>query len=229
MMDTLPVQIGVFPLPKTVLFPNTLLPLHIFEPRYRELLAESLAGTRRIVMAVLQPGWEADYEGSPAVYPVGCVGRVVEHQLLRDGCSDLILRGEAPVRIGCFVQEHPYRAAKVAPLPQEGSFTDQPGASERCAELHRLLEEACPGCVQALQERWPRDFNRDCGLELLHTIAMHLPVGVEKKLEWLACPGSLARWEKMRETLRELGAARGTRQRVLRRYGDLHPENPVEN
>jgi Lon protease-like protein len=180
-------------------------------------------------MAVLQPGWEDEYEGSPAVHPLGCVGRVVEHQLLRDGCSDLILRGEAVVRMEEVSSTKPYRTAKVTPVLQEGCFAKGEGSRERCAELHALLEAACPGCVEALQQRWPVDFKKECSVELLHTVAMHLPVSVDQKLEWLACPGSLARWESLRETLRELGATRGAQRRVIRRYDDLHPEDPAAN
>jgi Lon protease-like protein len=228
-MDTLPTRLGIFPLPDLVLFPDTLLPLHVFEPRYRALLADAVADSRRIVMGVLEPGWEADYEGSPAIHPTACVGRVVEHQLLQDGCSDLILRGEAVVRLEEVPSEKPYRTAKIVKVTQEGCFATAPEAGERCAELRRLLEGACPGCVKALQERWPVDFKKEGSLELLHTIAMHLPVSVEKKLEWLACPGSLARWEKIRETLEEMGETRGAQRRVIRRYDDLHPDDPVTN
>jgi len=228
-MDTLPARLGVFPLPSTVLFPDTLLPLHVFEPRYRALLADALEGQRRIVMGVLEPGWEEDYEGSPAMHPLGCVGRVMDHQLLSDGCSDLILRGEAVVRLEEVSSDKPYRTAKVDPVAQEGCFAKGEGARERCAELHALLEAACPGCVKALQDRWPVDFKKKCSVELLHTVAMHLPVGVEKKLEWLGCPGSLSRWESLRETLLELGATRSAQRRLIRRYGHLQPDDPTTN
>jgi hypothetical protein len=83
--------------------------------------------------------------------------------------------------------------------------------------------------VGALQERWPGIFERCSGDELLHTVAMHLPVGVDQKLAWLGCAGSLARWEMLAGTLREMGEARGQRQRALGRYHDLLPENPGKN
>ena len=60
-----------------MLFPNVFLPLHIFEPRYREMVADALDGDRIIGMVLLRPGWEADYEGRPPVYPIGCAG--VDH------------------------------------------------------------------------------------------------------------------------------------------------------
>ena len=65
----LPPTIPIFPLPNVVLFPNVFLPLHIFEPRYRAMVADALAGDRIIGMVLLQPGYEADYEGRPPVYP----------------------------------------------------------------------------------------------------------------------------------------------------------------
>ena len=65
----LPPTIPIFPLPNAVLFPNVFLPLHIFEPRYREMVADALQGDRIIGMVLLRPGWEADYDGRPAIYP----------------------------------------------------------------------------------------------------------------------------------------------------------------
>lgn len=221
--------VGVFPLPHVVLFPEASLPLHVFEPRYRALLRDALAGNGRIVMAVLKPGYEEDYEGSPDVYPTACLGRIVEHQPLPDGRSDLILQGESVVRIEEFVSSRPYRSARVSVLPVGECFARAPGAEERCRELHRLLERACPGCVEALRSLWTRDFDEECSEELLHTVAMHLPVHVERKLEWLACHGSLERWERMRRTLGDMGDFRELRRRILIRYEDLAPEDPSEN
>ena len=70
MSDLLP----IFPLPNVVLFPNVFLPLHIFEPRYREMVADAVASARMIGMVLLRPGWQSDYEGRPPVYPIGCSG-----------------------------------------------------------------------------------------------------------------------------------------------------------
>ena len=63
--------IPIFPLPNVVLFPNVFLPLHIFEPRYREMVGDALAGDRMIGMTLLKPGWEHEYEGRPPVYATG--------------------------------------------------------------------------------------------------------------------------------------------------------------
>ena len=92
-MQTLPRALPLFPLPSTVLFPNVFLPLHIFEPRYRQMVAESLSGDRIIGMVMLKPGYEADYEGRPPIYTTGCSGLITHVERLDDGRYNLVLRG----------------------------------------------------------------------------------------------------------------------------------------
>src|SRR5881227_3891120 len=110
----------LFPLPNLVLFPHVVQPLHVFEPRYREMTADALAGDRLIALALLQPGWEADYEGRPAVHPIACLGRVVADQLLPDGRYNLLVRGLSRLRLlGEVPDDKPYRTAR-AELVAEG-------------------------------------------------------------------------------------------------------------
>jgi Lon protease-like protein len=94
----------IFPLPEITLFPGTLLPLHIFEARYRAMVGDALARDRRICMVQLEPGYEASYAGKPPVRAVGGLGEIVSCERLATGRYDLVLRGEARVRI---VQERP--------------------------------------------------------------------------------------------------------------------------
>jgi Lon protease-like protein len=94
----------IFPLPDVTLFPRTLLPLHIFEARYRAMVADALARDRRICMVRLRPGYQEHYAGKPEVYAVGGLGEIVSCERLANGRYDLVLRGEARVRI---VQERP--------------------------------------------------------------------------------------------------------------------------
>src|ERR1700675_1270588 len=89
----------LFPLPTVVLFPNVFLPLHVFEPRYREMVAHALAGDRMIGMVLLRPGWERDYEGRPAVFAVGCSGVMTPCERLTDGRYNIVLRGVERFRI----------------------------------------------------------------------------------------------------------------------------------
>src|SRR4029078_8759483 len=91
--------IPIFPLPNVVLFPTVFLPLHIFEPRYREMVADSLAGDRMIGMVLLRPCWEHNYEGPPPVYNVGCSGVITHFERLEDGRYNIILRGVERFRI----------------------------------------------------------------------------------------------------------------------------------
>jgi Lon protease-like protein len=83
----------LFPLPNVVLFPQVFLPLHIFEPRYRAMVADALAGDRVIGIVLLQPGWEEHYEGRPAVYRTGCSGLITHFERLPDGRYNIVLRG----------------------------------------------------------------------------------------------------------------------------------------
>ena len=89
----------IFPLPNVVLFPGALLPLHIFEPRYRELVREVLAGRKLMGIVRLKPGFEADYEGRPPVFDVCGVGAVIDSVEHADGRFDITLRGLARARI----------------------------------------------------------------------------------------------------------------------------------
>ena len=89
----------LFPLPNLVLFPHVMQPLHIFEPRYRDLLEDALAGDRLITMAVLTPGWEKNYEGRPALYSMACLGRITTHFRLADGTYNVLLLGLQRARL----------------------------------------------------------------------------------------------------------------------------------
>jgi Lon protease-like protein len=92
-------QARIFPLPGLVFFPHAVQPLHIFEPRYRQMTAEALDDDRLIALVLLKPGWEDTYDDRPAVHSVACLGRVIAEQLMPDGRYNLVLRGLARIRI----------------------------------------------------------------------------------------------------------------------------------
>src|SRR5947208_11923696 len=89
----------LFPLPNLVFFPHVMQPLHIFEPRYRQMTADALAGDQLITMSLLQPGWEPDDEGNPPLFPVACLSKIIAHKELADGRSLILIRGLSRVRI----------------------------------------------------------------------------------------------------------------------------------
>jgi Lon protease-like protein len=131
--DVVPSLIPLFPLPDIVLFPRVSLPLHIFEPRYRMMVAEVLTSHKTIGMILLRPGWEKDYHGRPPVFGSGCAGRIETCQALEDGKYNIVLRGVSRFRV---VEEHggtPYRIATVEPRPEQedDAAADLDGARRR--------------------------------------------------------------------------------------------------
>jgi uncharacterized protein len=116
----IPGRIPLFPLPTIVLFPKIYLPLHIFEPRYRQMVADAHTMGSCIGMALFKEGWEENYYGNPAIYTLGCVGRVVCTQNLPDGRSNIVLQGICRYKIleeTC--DRTPYRQARIMPVPEE--------------------------------------------------------------------------------------------------------------
>ncbi|HET9888166.1 MAG TPA: hypothetical protein VFR10_11690, partial [bacterium] len=112
---------------------------------------------------------------------------------------------------------------------QADCFAAAPGGKERAQELCDLLELACPGSVKKLREKAQIEEGARGGLDLLHIVAMYLPVEVTLKLEWLACNGSLPRWRMMRKKLCELASTRTMGMICLERYADRYPQDPASN
>ncbi|HJQ98597.1 MAG TPA: LON peptidase substrate-binding domain-containing protein [Candidatus Polarisedimenticolaceae bacterium] len=109
----LPEVIPVFPLPNVVFFPRMPLPLHIFEPRYRDMVRDAARGARLIGMVLLRGDWERDYEGRPPIYGTGTVGEMVRVEELPDGRFDIVLRGVREYTIMRELERAAYREAVV--------------------------------------------------------------------------------------------------------------------
>jgi Lon protease-like protein len=101
-------ELPIFPLPSAVLLPFEMLPLHIFEPRYREMITDVLEAERPLAIAQLSSGWEGSYEGRPPVERICGVGVVSRSERLPDGRFNILLRGMARVEI---LEELPPRKA----------------------------------------------------------------------------------------------------------------------
>jgi Lon protease-like protein len=174
----------LFPLPNVVLFPHLVLPLHIFEPRYRQMTTDALAGDRLIAMALLQPGWEPDYEGLPALYPIACLGRIQAEQRLPDGRFNLQVRGLTRVRILEEINDDKlYRSAKVEMLQE------QPARSEADQKLRAKLLEVVPGWCQShgpAAEVFPKVIQSNLPLGIVcDVLGFSLPLSVEFKQKLL--------------------------------------------
>jgi Lon protease-like protein len=111
----LPDQVAVMPLPNAILFPRVMLPLYIFEPRYKSMLANCLKADRVFAVALLRAGWEKKGQ-SAQPYPVASVGVIRTCVARPDGTSNLILEGVARVQIVEYVKLRPYRIARIEPL-----------------------------------------------------------------------------------------------------------------
>ena len=131
----------LFPLPNVVLLPQTWLPLHIFEPRYRAMIADALDGDRLIAMALLQPNQELAYESKTAkIHPVVCLGRIAVEEKLPDGRFNLALRGICRARIETELEtDQPYRTAELTLL---SDFYPSEPTIDRRHRQHELLSGA---------------------------------------------------------------------------------------
>jgi Lon protease-like protein len=144
------IHIPIFPLPDVVLFPHTMLPLHIFEPRYRQMVQDCLTGDRRLAMGLLKPGWEKDYYGRPPIHAIAGAGEIVQHEELPDGRFNILVRGT--MRIGVTAElppDRPYRVVRAKPLADRYPVADPGALSLRVDRLKvfllRILAETNKG------------------------------------------------------------------------------------
>jgi Lon protease-like protein len=156
-----PTRFAIFPLPGTVLFPGVQLPLHIFEPRYRQMTADAVDGGGVIGMVLIRPG-ESPMQPRAPIFPVGCAGRIANLQALPDGRFNFVLVGERRFRIARELEsERLYRSID-AELLEDPPFEVLPATARaelETASQHlqlKMLELAqvtLPQHVQALRAR----------------------------------------------------------------------------
>ena len=137
----------LFPLPNVVQLPHTWQPLHIFEPRYRAMIADALDSNRLIAMALLHPKQELAYETKNAkIYNVVCLGRIAVEEKLPDGRFNLALRGLCRARIESEIDtDRPYRTAELTLLSDFYS-------SEPTIDRHHRQRELLAGATEILPE-----------------------------------------------------------------------------
>ena len=140
--------IPLFPLPSTVFYPGTPLPLHIFEPRYRKMTADALEGERKIGMVLLRPDWEAAYFDRPEIFSIGCVGSIEKEVQHSDGKYNFTLVGLRRFRILEELEGELYRRAKIDLLEEknEQGIGEEPnpvrdGSIERYREFTQLIPD----------------------------------------------------------------------------------------
>jgi Lon protease-like protein len=110
-------KLPLFPLPNVVFIPNTIVPLHVFESRYRDLVRDCLEDKQLLGIPTLLTGWESNYDGRPPVQSVAGVGRIIQHHRFPDGRYNIAVEGLGRVRINHELPpEHTYRVASATLL-----------------------------------------------------------------------------------------------------------------
>ena len=210
--------IAIFPLPNVIFFPKTLLPLHIFEPRYRQMVQDTIATKQLIGMFLLEDGWQENYYGNPSIHPIGCAGEMIHVETLPDNKFDIVLRGLYRVRPIEVVQEFPYRKARVEVLPE--ILTEEPAKVQRMSEnLVSGFKKIDPDGWNLLESQEP-DFS-----EVVNHIAHHLPMELETRFELLKIDDLYLRAESVYELLsKRISVVDWTQ-----RFAHLRPEDPNKN
>lgn len=208
--------LAVFPLPNVVFFPGINLPLHIFEPRYCEMIRETMVNKQHIGMFLLQPGWEQDYYGNPPVFPVGCSGELTLVEELPDDKFNVVLKGLYRVRALEETQENPYRKARVEILPEivrQDAGDLQAVRAELLLQYRRITNEN--SALDALT-----DFT-----VFVNSLAGSLRLDLESRLQLLTEDDVLARARILGGILQKQAAIVDW----ASRFGHLRPVDPGVN
>lgn len=177
-MADLPEIIPLFPLPNLVLFPGVEVPLHIFEPRYREMVADAREGHGIIGITLLKGDWESDYYGRPEIFGVGCAGKIERLTSLPDGRSNLILIGLSEFRVLREYSDRCYRQAEVrscAPEPAALELDDEAMVYLRDLLTAYLGRPAWEAWRELVDQRGLRDG------ELVNFLCFHLDFSTLEK------------------------------------------------
>jgi Lon protease-like protein len=201
----------VFPLPSLVMFPHSAVPLHIFEPRYREMLRDSLSSDRIIALAQPTEGWEEDYYGRPSLHPIACASMVVWHQGLTDGRSNIILQGVCRVRL---LEELPPRRSYREVRSEV--IHDPPFEGREEALLRQALLELGGHLPSEIASQLLQTAARTSGGALADIVASSVVTDLERRQELLT---ELDPRVRLHQVLREVGEA-------IARVG-AKPQGPV--
>jgi len=210
-------ELPIFPLP-IVLFPGATQPLHIFEPRYRNLLADCLDRDRRFGIAYVAP----DKASDPAPGDVGCIAHILTTQFLPDGRSDILTTGEQRfVLVEWLATDRPYRMARVE------EFVDEPGEAAESEELAINVRRDFLRVMEALEQD-PPELPIDPEA-LSFRVAATLELEAPGKLALLAIRSTTVRLRRLAAVLQPL-AADAERRAAIRHHarsngkGGAHPQ-----
>lgn len=182
----------LFPLPNIVFFPHTRLPLHVFEPRYRQMVKDVMETDQRFGIVLLRPGWESEYFGAPPVFELGTLGTIEQAVPMEDGRFNIVVRGDVRFRILDEVSRVPYRTARVIAEPE---LVRDPSKSyaqrEWLADLSRQYLKYLPDQT-AVPEIETVDLDA-----LTNALIMSLNLDIEEKQKLLETPDVISRAEEI--------------------------------
>ncbi len=134
---------ALFPLDRVVLLPQQVMPLHIFEPRYVQMVTHALDSSGQIAMGMFAGDrWKQEYHGLPPVRPAACVGQIVQHERMGDGRYNILLQGVCRARIG---EERPpdddrqYRCARLDPVEEQSETLIDEGLERLRDWIERMM------------------------------------------------------------------------------------------
>lgn len=186
----------LFPLPNIVFFPHTRLPLHVFEPRYRQMVRDALEGDQRIGIILLKPGWEADYFGAPGTFDFGTLGTIEQAVPLEDNRFNIVVRGDVRFRIVDEVSRVPYRTARVLAHPEA------PRALEEAYRQREWLADLSRQYLHYLPDQTAVPEIETVNLDALtNALIMSLNLDVEEKQKLLEMDDVIARSEEVGKEL----------------------------
>ncbi len=214
-------ELAIFPLPNVVFFPHTVLPLHIFEPRYRQMVADALEGNRQIGMVLLQPGWESTQNESPEIFNTGGMGLITQYKDLEEGRYNILLSGRHRFTIKEFVQETPYRVARVRLLrevmPERQEMNEI--STELILGFRELIEATTqPGLEPDVIEKL--DFPT-----LVNSVCSSLNLSVYDQQQLLEMNSVKVRATTVLDILQR----QITRKRMVSKFRHLQPQDPHVN
>jgi Lon protease-like protein len=230
-------RVRLFPLPNFVLFPHVIRGLHIFEPRYCDMLQEALKTDKLITMATLSPGWELSYLESPTLHPLVCVGKIIRHQPTEDGRHNILLQGYMRGKITEEIEEPKlFRRADITVIDclhsSQYSEALPKALSISLAEISLCITKHFPAVPLAtlLQQQPP---SIDSISSFSYLLAGMLPLAVDIQLALLAetCPINritmIERWlsKATGEPLRGNAAAMSLWEQKSDKNGKDYPPN----
>jgi hypothetical protein len=180
----LPAVIPIFPLEDAMLFPNASRPLHIFEPRYRAMVADALKGDRIIGMVTLRPGYEDNYEGRPPIYAIGCAGVITDVEELPNGEFNIVLRGLVKFRVASEDQSRLYRLARVDAMPERSDDAQKMALRKQRQRLELIV--ITRGSATGIPPDIPDE-------EVVDALAQYVPLDPRDRQALLEQEGALAR------------------------------------